>query len=81
MLNEKEKQLASYWLSRASELYSNHGCNDVEEKVWKGWTTEERRQFVKEYHEYNGDPEEYDPNDLHLPDFAIISWLAYKILL
>lgn len=79
MLNEKEKQLAAYWLDEASDMYGNHGCNDVEEKVWDGWTKEERQQFVKEYHEYNGDPEEFDPNFLHLPDFAIMGFLAHKL--
>jgi hypothetical protein len=79
MLNEKERQLAAHWLGEASDRYGNHGCNDVEEKIWDGWTKEERKQFVKEYHEYNGDPEEFDPNFLHLPDFAIMGFLAYKL--
>lgn len=79
MLNEKEKKLASHWLDEASNIYGAKGCNDVEEKVWNGWTKEERQQFVKEYHDYNGDPEEYDPNFLHLPDFAIIRFLAHKL--
>lgn len=79
ILNEKEQQLAAYCLGEASKHYGNHVCNDVEEKVWDGWTKEERQQFVKGFYEYNGDPEEYDPNCLHLPDFAIMRYLANKL--
>lgn len=78
-MNELEKKLASEILKLASDQFSNHGCNDVSERVWKGWTVEQRQQFVKEYHEYNGDPEEYDPEYLHIPDYALMSFLAYKL--
>lgn len=79
MLNEKEKQLLANWLDKASDVYGNHVCNDVEESVWDGWTKEERYQFVKEYHEWNGDDDENNTEFLHLPDFAIMKFLAYKL--
>lgn len=79
-ISEKEANLISHFLELASDEFSNMGCNDVPESVWDGWTKEERQQFVKEYHEYNGDPEEYDPEFLVLPDFAIMSFLAKKII-
>ena len=78
-MNTKEKQLAAKMLEMASDEFSNHGCNDVENSVWKGWSKEERMTFVKEYHEWNGDPEEFDSKYLHLPDFAIFSFLAHKL--
>jgi hypothetical protein len=78
-MNEKEKKLASEFLELASDKFSNHGCNDVEESFWEGWTLEDRQQFVKEYHEWNGDPESYDPERLNLPDHSIMSFLANKI--
>ena len=78
-MNDKEKELAAHWLHEASDVFGNHGCNDVPNDVWKDWTLEERQTFVKEYHAWNGDPAEYDPKWLHLPDFAIMSFLAHKL--
>jgi len=78
-MNDKEKQLAAEFLELAGDKFSNHGCNDVEESFWEGWTLEERQQFVKEYHDYNGDPEEYNPDFIDLPDWAIMKFLAYKL--
>ena len=74
-----ELKLAAEMLQLAEQEFSNHGCNDVEDSVYDGWTLEERQQFVKEYHDWNGDPHEYDHNFLYLPDFAIMSFLAYKL--
>jgi hypothetical protein len=78
-MNTKEKKLASSMLDMASYEFGNHGCNDVNDSVYKDWTLEERRQFIKEFHEYNGDIEEYNENILHLPDFAIMRFLSYKL--
>lgn len=78
-MNALERNLAAEMLQLARQYFGNHGCNDVSDKVWEGWSIEQRRQFVKEYHQYNGDPEEYDPNFLHLPDYAIMGFLAYKL--
>ena len=78
-MNDKEKQLAAEFLELAGSEFSNHGCNDVDESFWKDWTLEERQQFVKEYYDYNGDPETYDPDFIHLPDWAIMKFLAHKL--
>ena len=74
-----EQKLVAKLLNLASDEFGGHICNDVPNKFYKGWTIEERKQFVKEYHEWNGDPEEYDEDHLHLPDFAIMAFLADKI--
>ena len=66
-------------LELASNKFGSHCCNDVKNSVYKDWTIEERQKFVKEYHDWNGDPEEYDTKFLHLPDFAIMSFLAHKL--
>ncbi len=78
-MNEKENKLAAKFLKLSSDEFGNHGCNDVDDSVYEGWTLEERQQFVKEFHDWNGDPEEYDPEFLHLHDYAIMSFLAYKL--
>ena len=78
-ISKKELSLAAKMLELASDNFSNHGCNDVDENVYDGWTSEERQQFVKEFHEWNGDPEEYEETFLHLGDSTIMSFLAAKL--
>lgn len=78
-MNNKEKLLASYLLRLAEDEFSNHGCNDVDEEVWKDWSDGERQKFVEEFHQHNGDIEEYDPNFLHLPNTALMGFLAHKL--
>lgn len=78
-MNTKENKLAAELLGLASQTFGNHRCNDVDESYFEGWTIEERRQFVKEYHEYNGDPEEYDENYLYIPDYALMDFMAHKL--
>lgn len=78
-MNNKEKLLAAEMLRLAENEFSNHGCNEVEESVWDNWTIAERQEFVKEFHEYNGDYEEYDPNFLHLSNTSIMGFLAHKL--
>jgi len=78
-MNNKEKKLAAYLLERADEVFSNYGCNDVDESVFADWTKEERIELVRSYHETNGDPEEFNPDYLHLPDFALMWYMAKKL--
>jgi hypothetical protein len=77
MMTEKERAVAAQLLEMASEEFGNHGCNDWD--FPKGWTKEEKIAFCKEYHEWNGDPEDFDPNFLHLPDYAVMSFMADKL--
>ncbi len=79
MMNKKELELAAELLENASDAFSNHGCNDVNDKIYIGWTLEERQKLVQEFYEWNGDPEEYDPTFLHLSDFMLMSFLADKL--
>jgi hypothetical protein len=79
-MNEKEIILTSKFLKMASEEFSNHGCNDVDNSFFEGWTQEEREQLVKDYLEYNGNPETFDKNYLWLPDWCLMSFLADKLL-
>ena len=78
-MTTKEKELAAKMLELASEEFANHGCNDVEESVYEGWTLDERKQFVKDFWEWNGSPQDYDEKCLHLQDHAIMSFLAFKL--
>jgi hypothetical protein len=78
-MTDKEKKLAAYFLKAASDVFGIHICNDVDEDAFVDWTIEERQQLVKDFHEWNGDPEEYNPNFVHLPDHCLMSLLASKL--
>lgn len=78
-MTNKELLLAAQLLNEASDHYANHSCND-----WKfpiDWTHEERVKFVKEFHEFNGDPNEFDETFLRLPDYAVMAFLASKLVI
>ena len=78
-MTQKEKQMAAYLLYKARNEFSNHGCNDVDDEIYKGWSLEERRALVKDFHNYNGDPEEYNPDFLHLHDYALMGYFSHKL--
>jgi len=78
-MDKKHLELVAKMLDLASDSFGNNCCNDIEDSIYEGWTLEERRQFVKEYHEYNGDPEKYDENFLHIGDYAIMGFFANKL--
>jgi hypothetical protein len=79
MMSKKEKDLAAMFLQVASSAFSHNICNDVPEKIFKEWTKEERIKLVREYYIWNGDPDEFSESHLHIPDFALMSFLAHKL--
>lgn len=76
-LTPQELSLAAKLLDDMSDHYANHGCNDFDFPA--DWTKEQRAVFVKEFHDFNGDPEEYNPKFLRLEDFAAMGFLAHKL--
>ncbi len=77
MLKQKESILIQEFLKEYSSRLGNDGCND-----WSfpnSWTVQEKEEFVKHYHAWNGDPEEYSPKRLVLPNFAVVGFLAHKM--
>ena len=76
-MNDKEKLIAASMLKELSSKLGNECCND-----WSfpaSWSEDEKITFVKEYHDWNGDPEEFLETHLHLPDFCVASFLAHKL--
>lgn len=73
----KELELAASLLREASEEFEHHGCNDWEFPA--DWSLAERQKFVLEYYTWNGDPENFEPDFLELPDFAVMDFLAHKL--
>lgn len=74
---KKHKLLAAELLKLAADEFGNHGCNDFD--LPSGWSRKEKISFIKEYHKWNGDPEEFDPNNLFIADCAAMSFLAAKL--
>lgn len=79
-MNAKEKEVAKIILEMAMDELGNNGCNDVDESIYKDWTKEERIEFMKKFHEWNGDPEEFDERMLHIPDYALVGFLTDRLL-
>jgi len=79
-MTEKENKLAAKMLTMASDEFSNHGCNDIDESLFADWTDEEKDQFMIDFHIWNGDPEEIgNMSILMLGDAGIMSFLAHKL--
>ncbi len=76
-LNKKETMLAAVFLDQLSEKMGSSCCNDWE--FPEDWSIDEKKLFVKEFHDWNGDPEEYDENCLSLPDFCVAGFLSEKL--
>lgn len=87
-MTPKEMKLAASLLTRASDEFSNHGCNDLDSRfiAEAGFTDEEKVRFVQQYILWNGDPEMYggveavEPKHFgYLPDWCVMSFLAAKL--
>ena len=76
-MNKKELELAAKMLEQLSEILSNRGCNDWE--FPEDWSDEEKTALIKDYHDYNGDPEEFDDQHIWLQDDSAAMILAEKI--
>lgn len=78
-MNKKWLVLAADFLEKASDEFSNHGCNDWE--FPENWTTKEKVDFVRDMYRDNGNIHEFDSGHLNVPDWWVISFLAKRILL
>ncbi len=80
-LSESEKAVLLKLVEQASETMGNAGCNDFD--LSEFMVEEQIDGLAKEYHQWNGDPEEFDPkadNSMAVPDFALITYLTKKAL-
>jgi hypothetical protein len=74
MLTHKTLALAAQFLTDHADRLGNDGCNDWEFPA--DWTEQERIDFVKGFHQHNGDPENFNPDRLVLPNFAVAGFLG-----
>ena len=77
-VNEKQKKLVKAMLGDYSDMLGNRCCNHWE--FPKDWSHEEKSEFCKGYHDWNGDPEEFSEDRLYLPDFAVADYLAHLMV-
>lgn len=77
MLNQHDYELVRGFLREYKDRLANDGCNDWE--FPETWSKFSKEDFIKRYHAWNGDPEEYNPKRLRLPNFAVVSFLAHKM--
>lgn len=76
-MRTKEIELISEMLADYSRRLSRDGCNDWD--FPKDWTIKEKQLFLKQYHAWNGDPEEYDPKRLHIRNSSVAAFLSYRV--
>jgi hypothetical protein len=66
--------LISDLLEMAAEEFSRHGCNDFDLSEWLD--PDEQQSFVRGFHEWNGDPEEFNPERPEMGDSCVMSYLS-----
>jgi hypothetical protein len=77
ILTQNELELMADFLEAYSDRLGNDGCNDY--VFPENWTDQEKTLFIKEYHDFNGDPEEYIEGATSLENFCVASLLAFKV--
>jgi hypothetical protein len=77
-MTKNELILAARLLDLASDLFSNHCCNDLD---LDEMTPQEAHEFQRRMHEWNGDPEEAPPIEdaTHSLDFFVMAFLAHLL--
>jgi hypothetical protein len=69
--------LISKLLEIAEDEFSNHICNDLPDDFYEGFDEKDIQDLYKEWHRWNGDPEEYSPNFLgYLGEDALMGFFS-----
>lgn len=60
-----EQEIAAFKMlfDKAQDLMSNRICTDIDPDILAMFTSEELSEMAREYHEWNGDPEEWSEGD------------------
>ena len=61
MLSKPELAILFDLLDQANDHLACQGCNDYD--LSQFMNADEINQFIKEFHEHNGDPENYEPTN------------------
>ena len=80
VLSATEAELAADLLQKAADHFGDRVCNDynLSEVVP---IVQKRRELMKKFHEWNGDPENFDPNSEYVwvSDFMMMAYMAFVI--
>jgi hypothetical protein len=78
-MTQAEMKLAAHLLRQASDTYGNHGCNDLD-LVEVLPDLADRQYVMKRLWDYNGTPEDYDPDDCDgAHDAVMMGFLADEL--
>jgi hypothetical protein len=78
-LTAKEKKLLKIFLEDYDRRLSNDGCNDLTKEMRDILTEEEWIEIDRQYHKFNGDPEEHVPGRYSLMNFCVLYYLTKKM--
>lgn len=78
-MTNTEKIIAAKFLEEASNAFSYHGCNDVSSEFYEGISKEEVEKLTTDYNHWNSTDRYDDCEPYHVPDFALMSFLAHKL--
>lgn len=80
-LSEHETKIIAALLDRAGDKFSNHGCSDFFLSDCTTMTEAEMAALDLAVHQWNGDPQEHDPDDSHScpSDWVLMNYFADKL--
>lgn len=80
MIKKKHlNSMISKLLEMAGDKFSNHGCNDLPKDFYNGMSETDIKQLYKDYHEWNGDLEDYNGDVGYLGDDSLMNFLSEYI--
>lgn len=78
-MTRAELLITARLLDIAADEFAKHGSNDLTEEVKRMITPNEWDRITREYHNWNGDPEEFRPGKIINNDSAIMAFMAHKL--
>ena len=80
MTQELRRNAVVYLLRRFADDLGDRVCNDFPEQKQFFETVNDHKEFIKAFHSWNGDPEEFDPDrEPHIEDFCFTEFLAHIV--
>lgn len=80
MKRQNVLNMISKLLEMAGDKFSNHGCNDLPDDFFEGMDKDDIKELYQEYHNWNGDPEEYESDKLgYLGDDSLMFFFSEYI--
>jgi hypothetical protein len=79
-MTEKEKLFTARLLTLAAEAFSAKGCADLSEDALASFSAEEWDALHKEYHQWNGDAENYVSGRLLSCNWLWMAYMSHKLM-